>query len=169
MDEKDIARFWSKVDKNGPVIRPELGACWVWLGARANNYGRFSLFTPSRKVFYAHRISWALTHGDHSLCVLHHCDNPMCCNPAHLFLGTRPDNSRDMVAKGRSIRGRTGLKGSAHPRATLTEDVVASIREAHRQSGLPARSFARAFSSQLQISEANLRSLLQRRNWKHVP
>ena len=168
MNAKDIARFWSKVDKNGPIIRPELGACWIWTGTRVNGYGRFCLYTPGRKVFYAHRMSWLFAHGAHDLCVLHRCDNPPCCNPSHLFLGTRSENSRDMVEKGRSKRGRPGMKGSAHPRTTLTEDIVASIRESHRQSGLPIRVFAREFSSPLCVSEANLRSLLQRRNWKHV-
>jgi hypothetical protein len=51
----------------------------------------------------AHRVAWTLTYGPipKNLCVLHHCDNKPCCNPAHLFLGTKVDNARDMIVKGR--------------------------------------------------------------------
>lgn len=93
-------RFWSKVTKlNGH------DACWVWHSSlNAQGYGQFwikSLFGN----LPAHRLSYALTHGPipDRLCVCHHCDNPICVRPDHLFLGTHADNIRDMHKKGRGV------------------------------------------------------------------
>jgi len=85
--------FWSHVSK------PHNEACWIWMKAKTENgYGR-----ANRKGEFAHRIAWKLTNGDipKGLFVLHKCDNPPCCNPEHLFLGTREDNMADMWNKGR--------------------------------------------------------------------
>ena len=90
-------RFWEKVDRSGGT-----DACWPWIGAiGVHGYGRVNL--DGRSTGIASRVAWTLTFGDPGdLGVLHRCDNPPCCNPAHLFLGTQLDNSRDMVAKGRA-------------------------------------------------------------------
>lgn len=89
-------RFWSKVDKSaGPQ------GCWVWTGSIATN--GYGLFTVNDRTRRAHRVSFRLFHGYESpLLVCHHCDNPPCVNPAHLFEGTKSDNGLDMSAKGRS-------------------------------------------------------------------
>lgn len=100
-------RFWSKVDKNGPIIREELGECWLWDAARLdNNYG--VLWLNGRNV-NAHRISYLISRGyiDDTLPVLHRCDNPPCIRPEHLFQGTYSDNMYDKELKGRGMRGRT--------------------------------------------------------------
>lgn len=57
-----------------------------------------------KKVHLTHRLSWVYHNGEipDGLCVLHHCDNPRCVNPKHLFLGTRADNNKDMLNKGRA-------------------------------------------------------------------
>lgn len=92
-------RFWSKVNRGGP------DECWEWRAARdKNGYGFFKLYPLMLK---AHRVSWEYRHGPipKGLFVLHRCDNPPCVNPAHLFLGTARDNSRDMFSKGRGITG----------------------------------------------------------------
>lgn len=92
-------RFWSKVATKGP------DDCWEWgAGIGANGYGKFRLSDPRREAG-AHRMAWALAKGaevPEGLCVLHKCDNPPCCNPAHLFLGTKGDNNRDRAEKGRT-------------------------------------------------------------------
>lgn len=96
-----MADFWSRVDVRGP------DECWPWMNAKTpNGYG--TVYFGGRMVG-AHRVSWELTHGPipDGLFVLHHCDNPPCCNPAHLFTGTHTDNVRDM----RRIAVKTALLG----------------------------------------------------------
>ncbi len=88
-------RFWRKVQKTP--------GCWNWTGVKNGRYGQIRVPRQKRKM-YAHRLSWMLTYGPipKELLVLHHCDNPKCVNPAHLFLGTDRDNHLDCLRKGRS-------------------------------------------------------------------
>lgn len=100
-------RFWRKVDKNGPVLKEELGSCWVWLAGTGGRAGYGDFWHAGKKVG-AHVFAWAEANGaigGGEMCVCHHCDNRKCVRPSHLFLGTRLDNARDMVAKGRSLTG----------------------------------------------------------------
>jgi hypothetical protein len=98
----DYARFWEKV-------RQSPSGCWEWTANRAGGgrqrlYGQFTANVDGRRVaLYAHRLSWQMAHGaipaGHYVC--HACDNTICVNPAHLFLGSQFDNMRDASAKGR--------------------------------------------------------------------
>ena len=93
-------RFWAKVDRRGP------DECWPWVGARSSKgYGVFYRGSEALRprMIFASRFSWIVHSGPipDGLFVLHSCDNPPCCNPSHLFLGTRGDNNRDAIAKGR--------------------------------------------------------------------
>jgi hypothetical protein len=112
-------RFWSKLGEPTPK------GCREWKGLRSpTNYG---LFRIKGKVYYAHRISYMLYNAVEyedmvGLVVRHKCDNPPCCNPAHLELGTHADNARD-----RSQRGRT-LGGAYLPQTKLTDEDVEVIR-----------------------------------------
>jgi len=78
--------------------------CWFWIGSKhsSKGYGSFRLKKPIK----AHRASWILYKGEipENLHVLHKCDNPLCVNPDHLFLGTNADNVKDKVAKKRQYK-----------------------------------------------------------------
>lgn len=93
-------RFWSKVDKSGGPA-----ACWPWTASvDPKGYGQFAYADGTRRSGRAHRVAWILANGPISagMSVCHSCDNPPCCNPAHLWLGTNADNVADRVRKGRS-------------------------------------------------------------------
>lgn len=78
--------------------------CWLWLGAKnANGYGVLHVGGRAGRAFLAHRLTWEAHKGPipDGQFALHHCDNPPCVNPAHLFLGSQADNCADMKAKGR--------------------------------------------------------------------
>lgn len=106
-------RFWPKVDKNGPVVRAELGPCWVWTGCQ-DDRGRGQISAPGGKV-RVHRLAWTLCNGEipGGSSVLHRCDNPRCVNPEHLFLGTQADNIHDMWSKGRAVMPAPGSRWRA--------------------------------------------------------
>jgi len=100
--EQKHVDFWRYVDQ------PQVG-CWEWQrGHNAKGYGQVWFCGEMRD---AHRLAWFLAVGEipNGLCVLHTCDNPSCCNPVHLWLGTKADNTRDALAKGR-LRSLNGEK-----------------------------------------------------------
>lgn len=112
-------RFWAKVDKRGP------DECWEWQGFRdKDGYGNAH---SNGRPWGAHRVAYELLVGPipDGLWVLHSCDNPPCCNIAHLFLGTHMDNVRDRDAKHRN----RPPKGERHGCAKLTANAVADIRK----------------------------------------
>lgn len=96
-------RFWDKVDRRGPQD------CWEWTAAKdARGYGRVGSKRPRTEL--AHRVAYRLTKGEipSGMLVCHSCDNPPCCNPEHLFVGTDADNNKDMHTKGRDANQHTG-------------------------------------------------------------
>lgn len=163
MDEKMIARFWSKVNKDGPVPPhlPELGPCWVW-SAALDRQGYGSCWMGGGNSALAHRVAWFLHHGRWpEPCCLHKCDNPSCVRIGHLFEGTVADNNLDMIAKGRH----TALRGSRRvPQAKLTESDVASIRALLAQ-GLTQQAVADRFA----VKPPAISKIACGRNWKQVP
>ena len=116
--ELQQARFWAKVDKS------DAASCWPWTGGRdKNGYGTCG--PAAKQSFIASRVAWTLSNGvqaDGFVC--HSCDNPICCNPDHLWVGTPKENARDMWAKGRSHAERmTHCKRGHEVNSTNTRQV----------------------------------------------
>lgn len=116
-------RLWRYVRKTD--------GCWLWIGSGLpTGYGTIKE-DRSRRHLYAHRVSWEFHFGPipEGLFVLHHCDNPCCVRPDHLFVGTNRDNSLDCVAKGRN-KGCTkqSWRGEKSPNSKLTWEAAKDIR-----------------------------------------
>lgn len=145
-------RFWAKV-----VRTP--GGCWDWTAARRENgYGVFGVSRAEGNRL-AHRYSWELAHGaiPAGMQVCHHCDNRACVRPDHLFLGTAADNQRDMVRKGRSLRG------ERHNLAQLVEAQVLDIRRLWGE-GLTQAEIAVRFNT----TKANVSQIVRGKKWRHI-
>lgn len=169
-------RFFSKFSKSN--------SCWVWHGLKNKaGYGRFG-------GKYAHRMSWEIFNNQIiplGMLVCHHCDNPGCVNPDHLFLGTQKDNMQDMISKNRqAIQNNSGeknpmfgkkhsnqakakqsdakkgrYKGSKHPRASINEETANKIKEI-RSNGVSAKQIA----EQLMVSFHVVRNVIYGKSWK---
>jgi hypothetical protein len=150
-----VCAFWSRVDKNGPTPEhmPHLGACWIWTGSAKNGYGQIG---DSTGVYLTHRFSYALAHGHipDELRVCHSCDNPPCCNPSHLFLGTQRDNMNDMKAKSRTPVGESRINSK------LTKEQVLEIRACSEWPAATGRKFG--------ICDSHVSKLRRRIRWAHV-
>lgn len=152
----DPVRFWSKVNKQGPVVHPKLGRCWTWTAATIDGYGAFG--TRGREVELAHRVSWALTFGPPRACVLHKCDNSRCVRPSHLFAGTRADNNADKKTKGRQCRG------ESRPAAKLTTRAVRQLRDDWKTGRFSQCELAAKYG----ISQPIVSRTVRGERWRHV-
>jgi hypothetical protein len=145
-------RFWARVERLGP------DDCWEWVGSR-NNCGRGQLSIEG-KVYTAPRVAWELHTGTApgSLWVLHTCDNPACCNPAHLFLGTAKDNTQDMMRKGRARFYQWGGEPTCAKLKAWQSPYVRTLREA----GVPVTDIARAYG----VKRGAIYRLTTGRSWQ---
>ena len=114
------SRFWSKVDK--------ADGCWEWQGSRQKR--GYGLFRIQGRLHKAHRAALALSGVEVSdeVCVLHNCDNPPCCNPAHLRLGTKGENNTERHMKGRTVLPER-CRGKDSVSSKLTEQLVREMRQ----------------------------------------
>lgn len=144
------------------IAEPNSG-CWVWIGAdsgknnKQNNiYGRF--YFGEGNYMNAHRASWIIYRDriPENLCVLHTCDNPLCVNPDHLFLGTHEDNMTDMKEKGRAI----GHKGSDHPCSKISAEQVQELLEL-RSKGLSIKALEETFN----IKKSLIWNIIKGNHW----
>jgi hypothetical protein len=110
-------------------LAPMPNGCLEFVGCRnSDGYGNIALGKPSKRIVYAHRVAYELFCGPipNGLQVAHHCDNPPCCLPEHLFLATPQENTHDSWRKGRG--NHNTYHGTAHPGAILNEKQVAEIK-----------------------------------------
>jgi hypothetical protein len=138
--------------------------CWTFQGRLSNKgYATFDWRAPWEDRSRGHpasRMMWLILNGriPDDLEVCHSCDNPACCNPEHLWLGTHKENMEDMSKKGRG--GKAGRKGSAHHGAKLREADVLAIRTATASISDLARQYA--------VTEENIHRILKRKTWTHI-
>jgi hypothetical protein len=150
-------RFTAKV-RDG-----EVEECTVWLASR--NPAGYGMIRNGRRMALAHRVAWVLANGEIpvGLHVLHHCDNPACCNIRHLYLGTNDDNIADKVARGRSHSPQPKKRGDGHPLAKLTTADVLRIRAA---TGIPGE--GKRLAEELGVTKSAICHIQKRKIWKHV-
>ena len=150
-------RFWKYVDKGEP------DECWPWIGSKGRKgYGQIR---DRGRTLKAHRVSYAIHHGEvpDGAHVLHHCDNPPCCNPAHLFAGSPADNTADAMTKGRLRFPPAPKPGESNIQARLTEADVVAARRLHRD-GCNFHELARRFG----VDRKTIRQAVRGERWRHV-
>lgn len=153
MTESILERLLARVKVNA-------NGCFEWQAARlACGYGRFYV-REQKKEMQVHRVAYEAVRGPipEGKLVCHHCDNRRCCNPAHLFLGTHKDNSRDCVSKNRHVHG-----SKAH-NAKLTEADIVAICERYN-AGRNHYELADEFG----VCRPVITEILQGKLWPHVP
>lgn len=164
LSERVVINFWNKVKKKGstPKHMPHLGMCWSWKASTtAFGYGKI-WSGASKKLLGAHVVSWILHHGPipNKLHVLHQCDNPPCCNPNHLFIGTAKQNIWDRILKGRS----KWTRGEDAHNSKLKNNHVLAIRCLYEQWNLSEASIGRLFK----VSERTVSGIVTRTTWRHI-
>lgn len=153
MTELEKTRFFAKIGE------PNECGCMEWTAARnAKGYGQFGV---QGRMFVATRLMYSLEKGEipSGILVCHTCDNPCCCNPDHLFLGTPKDNQSDKSAKGRCAP----QKGSRNNHARLTESDVREIRSL-RSNGMQVADLASRFN----VHQTTVSKIITRATWLHV-
>lgn len=168
MTSDQLTRFRAKIDERGP------DECWPWTASTAKGYGQIKIDGRNRK---AHQLAWEVARGrtmPAGRAVCHRCDNPLCCNPKHLWLGTSAKNTADKVAKGRQARGpahralvkERSFRGEACPAARLTEASVLAIRAALVS---PAPPSIAALAELHGVTRPAIRNIRDRKSWTHLP
>ncbi len=152
---KDVQRFWSKVRLPDLIGTDE---CWLWMACCTKlGYGRFYF---CHEQMSAHRASYIFSIGPipDDLFVLHHCDNPPCVNPAHLFLGTNADNVKDAINKSR------WPVGDHHSQHRLTADQVIELRGRFLTDNITKKELAAEYG----ITDVMVGKIIRRERWKSI-
>jgi hypothetical protein len=155
------AEFFNFVADNTKTIN----GCWEWQGGFSTHKKpefKYGIIRRNGKGFLVHRFVWEILYGKTSLNICHHCDNPKCCNPAHLFAGTQKENVNDMTQKGRRQKPHQTARGSRKSKI-LKEAQVSEIRKLSR-AGNSGASLSRKFS----VSTSVISWIINNHTWKHV-
>ncbi len=134
--------------------------CWIWKGSiSSDGYGRIVI---NHKIYRTHRLIYEMTIGKipDGLLVCHSCDNPLCCNPEHLFLGTYKENTQDMISKGRKYL----MNGELNNFSKLTEKEVIMIREIYSNG----KYFQRELGEMFGVSKSAIYNIIHKITWKHI-
>lgn len=150
----EVKRFLMRVEKG------EKHECWPWTGSRMNENWHGQWRNQAGEIEPTHRATWRLFCGEipEGMHVLHKCDNPICVNPDHLFLGTRSDNAKDMWAKKRARP--KAQHGEGHGCSKLTDEDVRRIRESST-SGVE-------LAEQYGVGKTTISSIRLRKTWRHI-
>ena len=153
--EKQVKRFIQRLDTTSSPT-----GCWLWTGCRHHQgYGRIGWLGTVTKT---HRVAYTLFIGPipDGMFVLHHCDNPPCCNPDHLYIGTQTDNMRDRKERDRH----NAPRGSKAGPAKLTESDVLNIRKMLATSTATGVELAMRYN----VTPSTISSIRLRKSWTHI-
>jgi hypothetical protein len=145
-----VAKFHKRLERRD--------GCHIFIGKKDRfGYGKIKI---NYKYVSTHRYAWILKYGHipDGMCVLHKCDQPACCNPDHLFLGTRADNQKDMASKKRSTIG------AKNRHAVLSESDVVHIRTMYDGGHYSTAAIARLYG----VHQTTIWYIVKRKTWKHV-
>ncbi len=151
---RQVRTLRAKIDKRGP------DDCWPWLGyCNPSGYGSVSF---NNKNYRSHRVAYFLEKGEPGkLLVCHRCDNPACCNPRHLFLGTHKDNMADCGTKGRC----GAPKGACHWQSILTTKQVTEIKVALKNY---RRGMVGELAKKYSVNQRTISMIKVEKNWRHI-
>jgi hypothetical protein len=158
--QRIIDKFWSRVAKKEPAD------CWEWQGHLTKGRGQFrpGSSLKNTKRIYASRFAWTVTFGEipEGKLVLHRCDNPKCCNPDHLFIGTHDDNIQDCISKGRRspLIGRYKRTVQNRKRKIGMDDAI-EIRRLYREGHGSQRTIALSYG----IVQQQVSSIVNNKIW----
>lgn len=144
-------RFWS-------LVRKRSSGCWEWNGYVEKGGNGHARFKFKGKRDGAHRWSYEFAIGPvpAGLWVLHHCDNGKCVRPSHLYTGTRDDNTKDAVRRGRTARG------EKHGMSKLTQEEARQIRKLYATGKYTQRQLAKKFN----VTQCPIARIVNHKGWR---
>lgn len=158
-DNRGRLRYWAKGHSTKEPIEvsffkklKKTKTCWIWTGCKLKSgYGQIG--RHGGPYYQTHRLSWIIANGPipDNLQVLHRCDNPPCCNPDHLFLGTHDDNMKDKVIKNRQSR-------------KINKDDVIYILKSYKSGDKTASELSKKYN----LSRNYINDIIKRKTWAHI-